>query len=118
MPLNALLISSAGLFAAILVALRYKAAYELLFGVSLFGGLFTWLAIFATHLAFRRRTPPARVFLPGFPYSTLAGLALMIAIMASTWFVEGMDITLKAGAVWMAAISLAFGVWKLRRKRL
>ncbi|SRR5579871_423130 len=109
-PLNALLVSSVGLLVAIVVAMRYERAYELLFGVSLFGGLFVWLMIFLTHLFFRRRNHDAPVFLPAFPYLTSLGLAFMIAILASTWFVEGMAITLKAGAVWMAAISV---VWFL-----
>jgi L-asparagine transporter-like permease len=82
--------------------------------VALFGGLFVWLMIFLTHLFFRRRNPSARIFLPGFPYATLLGLGLMIAILASTWFVEGMDITLKAGAAWMAVISAAYLLWKVR----
>ena len=107
-PLNALLVSSVGLLVAIVVAMRYARAYELLFGVSLFGGLFVWLMIFLTHLFFRRRNKSARVFLPAFPYLTLLGLVFMIAILASTWFVEGMAITLKAGAVWMAAVSIGY----------
>jgi L-asparagine transporter-like permease len=88
--------------------MRYARAYELLFGVSLFGGLFVWLMIFLTHLFFRRQNKTARVFLPAFPYLTLLGLALMIAILLSTWFVEGMAITLKAGAVWMIVVSVAY----------
>jgi AAT family amino acid transporter len=116
-PLNALLVSSVGLVVAILVALRYTQAYEKLFGVSLFGGLFVWLMIFLTHLAFRRQEKPARIFMPGFPYTTLLGAAFMIAILASTWFVEGMEIALKAGAVWMAAISMAYLIWKVRAAR-
>jgi amino acid transporter, AAT family len=107
-PLNALLVSSVGLAIAVVVAMRYSRAYELLFGVSLFGGLFVWLMIFLTHLYFRRRNTSARVFLPAFPYLTLLGLGLMIAILASTWFVEGMAITLKAGAIWMVIISAAY----------
>jgi L-asparagine transporter-like permease len=107
-PLNALLVSSVGLLVAIVVAMRYTEAYVLLFGVSLFGGLFVWLMIFLTHLFFRRRNKSARVFLPAFPYLTLLGLGMMIAILASTWFVEGMAITLKAGAVWMVVVSAGY----------
>ncbi len=110
-PLNALLVSSVGLLAAIMVALRYSKAYEKLFGISIFGGLFVWLRIFLTHVAFRRRVRPEKIILPGSPYTTLLGLALMIAILASTWFVEGMDITLKAGAVWMSFITAAYWLW-------
>jgi len=117
-PLNALLVSSVGLAAAILVASRYTQAYEKLFGVALFGGLFVWLMIFLTHLSFRRQEKPAHILMPGFPYTTLLGLAFMIAILASTWFVEGMEITLKAGAIWMAGISVAYLLWKVRASRV
>lgn len=116
-PLNALLVSSVGLATAIVIALRYSKAYEKLFGVSLFGGLFAWLIIFLTHLAFRRKHRPEKTFLPGYPYTTLLGLALMIAILASTWFVEGMDICLKAGAVWMLGISAVYFATFYKRKQ-
>jgi L-asparagine transporter-like permease len=84
----------------------------------LFGGLFVWLMIFLTHLSFRRQEKPAHILMPGFPYTTLLGLAFMIAILASTWFVEGMEITLKAGAIWMAGISVAYLLWKVRASRV
>src|SRR5258708_5835228 len=86
-PFNALLVSSIGLVAAIVAALFFTKTYELMFGVSLFGGLFVWLMIFLTHLYFRRRARPSRVFLPGFPYTTWLGLLFMVAILATTWFV-------------------------------
>src|SRR6185295_9971390 len=58
-PVNALLVSSVGLGAAALVrALWPDSAYEWFFGVALFGGLFVWLMIFVTHIAFRRPAHP------------------------------------------------------------
>ena len=60
-PVPALLVSAAGLALAILVALLYPdSAFVYLFGISLFGGLYAWLMIFVTHLAFRPKWDAAR----------------------------------------------------------
>ena len=114
-PLNALLISAAGLAIASLVALFYPdSAYVYLFGVSLFGGLFVWLMIFVTHLYFRPRwealgrRPRLPVRMIGYPYTSLLGAALLIAILITTWWVQGMRITLIAGIPWLAVVSVAY----------
>jgi AAT family amino acid transporter len=113
-PLNALLISSAGLALATGVAIFSSNTYVLLFGVALYGGLFTWLMIFVTHLYFRPRSEgkklPVRMI--GYPYTSWLGVAFMLAIMGSTWFVEGMRITLQSGAAWMVFISVAYLLWR------
>lgn len=126
-PVNALLISTVGLLVATTVALLYpNQAYVYLFGVSLFGGLFVWLMIFLTHLFFRRKweaaygvsggRPAFRMW--GYPYTTLLGLALITAILATTWWVEGMRITLIAGLPWLAIISLAYFIWSKSRGKV
>ena len=54
---QALLVSSAGLGVGVIVQGLWPAtAYAWFFSVALFGGLFVWLMIFVTHIAFRR--PP------------------------------------------------------------
>ena len=59
-PVPALMVSAAGLAIAILVSLWFPdGAFVYLFGVSLFGGLYAWLMIFVTHLAFRPKWKPA-----------------------------------------------------------
>jgi L-asparagine transporter-like permease len=113
-PLNALLISAAGLATAILVAkLAPDSAFVYLFGVSLFGGLFVWLMVFVTHLAFRPKWdasghPPLPVRMIGYPYTSLAGVAILLAILVTTWWVEGMRITLIAGLPWLGLISVVY----------
>jgi len=58
-PRAALLVSSVGLGAAVVVqALWPSSGYLWFFGVALFGGLFVWLMIFVTHIAFRSRSIP------------------------------------------------------------
>jgi AAT family amino acid transporter len=113
-PLAALLISAAGLGLAILTAFFYPdTAYVYLFGVALFGGLFAWLVIFVTHLFFRAKwqaegRPRLPVRMIGYPYTSLIGAAAMIAILATTWWTEGMRVTLIAGLPWLAILTVAY----------
>jgi AAT family amino acid transporter len=113
-PVFALLVSAAGLAGATLVAMFYPdSAYVYMFGVSLFGGLFVWLMIFLTHLFFRPRwealgRPPLPVRMIGYPYTSLLGAALLAAILATTWWVDGMRVTLIAGIPWLALLTGAY----------
>jgi len=113
-PLNALLVSSAGLgIAAAITILVPERAYVYLFGLSLFGGLFAWLIIFITHLVFRRKwvksdRGPLPFKMIGYPVTTILGIALMLAILATEWWAKGMRIALIAGLPWLGLISLAY----------
>ena len=121
-PLEALLASAAGMVFATVVAFFFpRSAYVILFGISLFGGLFAWIMIFVTHLYFRPRwraqeapgtRSPAKM--PGYPYTSLLGLALMLAILLTTWWVEGMRNTLRAGLPWLAIVSAVYAIWARR----
>ncbi|HEU5452133.1 MAG TPA: amino acid permease [Terriglobales bacterium] len=116
-PLPALLVSTIGLAIATVVAILYPAsAYVYLFGVALFGGLFVWMMIFITHLAFRRawdarggRRLPVRMI--GYPYTSILGALLVAAIIATTWWVPGMRPTILAGLPWLALLSVAYWVY-------
>jgi amino acid transporter, AAT family len=113
-PLAALLLSAAGLVVATVVAVLYPArAYVYLFGIALFGGLFVWAMIFVTHLFFRRawdaggnRRLPVRMV--GYPYTSLLGAALVVAIIATTWWVPGMRPTIISGIPWLVFLTLAY----------
>jgi amino acid transporter, AAT family len=117
-PLAALLISSAGMGLALLLNLYYSStAFVYMIGAAFFGGLFVWIMIMVTHLAFRRHAPEgAERFAPRGPWSTLLGLAALIAVMVSTWWVPGFRITLEAGLPWLAFISLCYVAWAQWRK--
>src|SRR4029077_2223588 len=98
-PVSALLVSAAGLAIAILISVWFPdGAFVYLFGVSLFGGLYAWLIIFITHLAFRPKWkgPPLPVRMRFHPWGSIFGTVSMLAILATTWFVEGMRVTLIA----------------------
>jgi AAT family amino acid transporter len=115
-PINSLLLSGLGLIIATVVALLYpESAYVYMFGIALFGGLFVWLMIFITHLYFRKQWDPNRplpVKMIGYPYTTILGILFLSAILVTTLWVEGMQITLTVGLPWLAAITLAYFVWK------
>jgi L-asparagine transporter-like permease len=117
-PLVALLVSSAGMAAALFLEHWFQAtAYVYMLGAAFFGGIFVWLMIFVTHLAFRRRTaiwtiPPMR-FAPRGPWSSLFGLLALSAVLVSTWWIPGLRITLTAGLPWLAFISLCYLVWRM-----
>ncbi|WP_146770445.1 amino acid permease, partial [Pseudomonas aeruginosa] len=90
-PLNALLLSSVGIALATLLNLVYpEQSFTLMMAVSMFGALFTWLMIFFTHLCFRRHRArhggaPLAFRMRLAPWSTLLGLALMAAILVTTF---------------------------------
>jgi L-asparagine transporter-like permease len=118
-PLRALLVSSVGLGAAVIVrAVWPVTAYVWFFGVALFGALFVWLMIFVTHLAFRRHhdAQPIDTLVRRIRFARLASAAGAVAIatvLISTWWVPDLRITLLAGGPWLAV--LAIGFWVTRR---
>ena len=123
-PVPALLVSAAGLALATVAALLYPdSAFVYLFGISLFGGLYTWLLIFLTHLAFRpkwdaMRRPRLPVRMIGYPYTSILGAAAMLAIMATTWWVEGMRVALIAGLPWLAMLTVVYFLMRNQWKKI
>jgi L-asparagine transporter-like permease len=88
-------------------------AFVYLFGISLFGGLFVWLMIFVTHLYFRPRWealggPRLPVSMIGYPYTSLLGMAAIGAIIVTTWWVEGVRVTIIAGSPWLGVLTAAY----------
>jgi len=120
-PLWALLASSGGLLAA-MVAEKFfpQQAYLYMIGAAFFGALFVWMMIFVTHLFFRRHhrgDSSITTFMPAFPWPTLLGLAAMIFVSLSTLFIDGLRITLPAGLLFLALLSLAYWGWHGRRTK-
>ena len=117
-PTPALLSSAAGLAVALLLSIVLpKSAYVYMFGVSLFGALFAWVLIFMTHLQFRRHTrgDNLRHFLPLFPATTILGMLAIVAILISTWWVQGMRVALQSGIPWLLLITLVYYAWGRKR---
>jgi AAT family amino acid transporter len=122
-PVIALLVSAGGLALALVISLLAPdTAFVFLFGVSLFGGLFAWVMIFFTHLFFRpawdaagRPRLPVRMF--GYPYTSLIGMAAVIAIIATTWWVEGMRVAILSGLPWIGLLTIAYFLVEYRKRR-
>jgi AAT family amino acid transporter len=106
-PVNALLVSSVGLAAAVLVrALWPDSAYVWFFGVALFGALFVWLMIFVTHIVYRR---------PRHAFGSYLGAALITGVLGSTWWVPDLRSTLLAGAPWLVVLAIGYRLSSRRR---
>jgi amino acid transporter, AAT family len=118
-PRRALAVSTAGMVAAILLAIYAPAkAFLMLYGVAVAGMFFVWIIILLTHFAFRRALGPESIArlplrLRFFPYSTCLGIAALIGIAASTFYVDGLQYSVPAFAPFLLLISLAY--WKVRR---
>lgn len=106
-PVRALLVSAAGLGLATLTSVFYpESAFVYLFGVSLFGGLYAWLVIFVTHLFFRRQRAGEWLLIR--MLGSAVGAVSIVAILLTTWWVEGMRITLIAGVSWLALLTVVY----------
>jgi len=124
-PLNALLVCTGGMaLAAVAAKLIPQDAFVFLVGIAIFGGLYTWAQIFATHLCFLHKTgeatgegphggagTPARAAAWRYAASA-AGLAFMLAVIVTTWWVPGFRVTLLCGIPWLLFLTVA---WRLSR---
>jgi AAT family amino acid transporter len=119
-PQRALAVSTAGMISAILLAIYApQRAFLMLYGVAVAGMFFVWIVILLTHIAFRRTLGPVRVAqlpmrLRFFPYSSALGIAALLCIAASTFYVDGLQYTVPAFAPFLLLMSLAY--WMIRRK--
>ena len=110
-PLPALLLSTIGIALATAIYILFPAsAFILMMSISMFGGLFTWLMIFVTHLRFRRATSgtPLTFRMPGFPWTTLTGIVLLTAILLTTPFTPAFRMTLVYGLPFLALLTAVF----------
>ena len=119
-PHRALIISTGGMIAAILLAIfAAKNAFLLLYGTAVAGMFFVWIVILITHLGFRRKLSVEAVArlplrLPAHPVFSVLGIAALGAIAVSTFFVEGLKYTLPTFAVFLAIMSVIYWTdrWK------
>jgi amino acid transporter, AAT family len=123
MPVAAVLVSSVGMAAALILAQLFKnTAFVFMIGVAFFGGPFVWIMTLATHLAFRRAVARSKrkilQIAPGGPWSSLLGLAGLLGVLICTWWVPSFHITLLAGPPWLAFVTLCYLAWRKTRPAL
>ena len=120
-PVLGLLLSTGGIaVATVLSVVAPDKSFTLMMAVSMFGALFTWFMIFVTHLFFRKKwrneNSQALPFrMPGFPYLTCLGGALMLAIMVTTAFTKEFQMTLFFGIPALIFLSVVYFVWYEKR---
>lgn len=113
-PHRALLASTAGIVAAILLAVfAPKNAFLVLYGTAVAGMLFVWLVILNTHLQFRKaisrdRLESLPMRLRAHPVFTLVGIVSLVAIALTTFFVDGLQWSVPAFCVFLGLISLLY----------
>jgi amino acid transporter, AAT family len=113
-PHRALIASTAGIIAAILLAIfAPKNAFLTLYGTAVAGMLFVWLVILSTHLRFRQSISHERLSgLPmrlwAHPLFTGIGILLILAIACTTFFVDGLQWSVPAFSVFLILISILY----------
>lgn len=122
-PHRALAASTAGIIAAILLAVfAPKNAFLMLYGTAVAGMLFVWLVILFTHLRFRKAISAERLAslplrLRMHPLFTFIGIALLLGISMTTFFVEGLEWSVPAFSVFLGLISLLYWRTTFRKER-
>jgi L-asparagine transporter-like permease len=84
--------------------------------ISMFGALFTWLMIFVTHLAFRRKVSADSLAFRawGHPFGSLLGALLLVAVLITTAFTDQFRMTLAYGIPFLVLLVI---VHTVRNKR-
>jgi amino acid transporter, AAT family len=116
MPVAAVLASSVGMIAALVLSQLFGGkAFTFLIGVAFFGGPFVWIMTLLTHIAFRRSVARAgeRImrFAPAGPWSSLFGVTALVGVLISTWWIADFHVTLLAGPPWLVFITLCYLGW-------
>ena len=118
-PRRALAVSTAGMVAAILLAIYApKNAFLQLYGTAVAGMFFVWIIILLAHLGFRRAVPAERIAklplrVPFHPLFTIAGIVVLLAIAATTFFIPDLRYTIPAFAPFLVVMSVVY--WRARR---
>jgi len=113
-PRRALAVSTAGMVAAILLAIfAPKNAFLQLYGTAVAGMFFVWIIILLAHLGFRRAVAAERIAqlplrLPFHPVPTIAGIVVLLAIAATTFFIPDLRYTIPAFAPFLVVMTVVY----------
>jgi amino acid transporter, AAT family len=116
-PVAALMVSTIGIAVAAGIYVLYpESAFLMMMAIAMFGALFTWLMIFVTHIFFRRHHGEAGLSFRmwGYPWATVAGVGLIVALLVTTAFTREFRMTLVYGLPLLAVLT---GVFVVRYRR-
>ncbi|MFC7441656.1 amino acid permease [Laceyella putida] len=108
-PLHALTASSFGLGVAVLLNLLTPKAYNTMFGISIFGGIFTWIIIFVTYFCYRRQTAHK------LSWAALTGAGVLAAILLTMLLDAAWMYAIVTGLVWIGSLSAVY--WIMNGKK-
>ena len=120
-PHYALLASSVGMAVAILLAIYVpERAFLLMYGSAVAGMYFVWIVILLAHLRFRRAIGAKVAELPLrlklFPISSFLAVGALLALGASTFYVDGLQYSVPIFAILMIVMSVVY--WSAHRKNM
>jgi amino acid transporter, AAT family len=113
-PLRAVALASAGVLAAILLAIYAPAnAFLALYGTAVAGMLFIWIVVLVTYLRFRQALSPDQlarlpIRLPAHRAAAWFGIVSLLAITATTFFVDGLQHTVLYFLPFLGVMSFAY----------
>jgi amino acid transporter, AAT family len=119
-PHRALALSTVGMIAAILLAIYAPGrAFLMLYGVAVAGMFFVWAVILLSHIRFRRRltaeaTGSLPIKLAFSPFSNWIGIAALLGITATTFYVDGLQYAVAAFLPFLFVVSLLY--WRSRHQ--
>ncbi len=109
-PSRALALSTAGMVAAILLAIYAPGrAFLMLYGVAIAGMFFVWAVILLSHIRFRNSLNSETGMRLAFsPYSNWLGIASLLGITATTFYVDGLQYAVPAFSLFLTAVSFVY----------
>jgi AAT family amino acid transporter len=112
-PLRALGGAAVGMILALALAARGRQVFLPMYGTAVAALLSIWLLIFVCHFRFRARLGPERIAalpvrVPLHPLPGVVGIALIVATLAATPWVAGLEWTVPMFLVWLAALGAAW----------
>src|SRR5439155_18981727 len=113
-PLRAVAVASAGMIVAILLAVfAPRQAFLSLYGTAVAGMLFIWIVILFTYLRFRRALTPEQlarlpIRMPAHRAAAIFGIVSLLAISATTFFVDGLQYSVVSFLPCLAGMSIMY----------
>jgi len=113
-PLRAVAVASGGMVVAILLAIYAPGqAFLALYGTAVAGMLFIWIVILVTYLRFRAALSPQEVAalpirMPAHRAGAIFGIVSLVAITATTFFVEGLEYTVPSFLPFLLIMSIVY----------
>jgi L-asparagine transporter-like permease len=119
-PYRSILFTGVAMLAGLGLGLLFPKVYLFLVSSGGFAILFTYAVIMASHIRLRRQKgcpPDGKCQLPGFPYTSLIALVVLVISIISMPFVPGQESGMIAGIIMVVFFSCTYMVMKAYKAR-